>query len=80
MSQLSVLHFNREMYQAERYHSEFSSPMAIAGVDNNIHLFVNDFVRFHYNDELNDVMGKVKKFFKKVHMVSNHITRLRLIL
>lgn len=40
--------------------------MAVAGVNMDTHLFVNDFVKLCYNEELDDIMGKVNKFFKKV--------------
>ena len=53
------------MYHAERYHLDFASPMAIAGENKDIHVFVHDFFHFHYN-EYNDATGKAKKFFKKV--------------
>lgn len=53
----------RETYQAERYHQEFPSPMAV--VNDDTHVFVNDFVIF-YHATFGKTIGKVIKFFKKV--------------
>lgn len=48
--------------EAERYHQEFPSPMAV--VNDDTHVFVNDFVIF-YHETFGKTIGKVIKFFKK---------------
>ena len=50
------------MYQAQRYHKDFASPMAVV---NDAHIFINDFVVF-YHEIFCKIIGKVIKFFMKV--------------
>ena len=53
----TILYYTSEIYQAERWHNEFKSPMYASKVGN---IFVNDFVRLHHAT-LDDVLGKVLK-------------------
>ena len=52
------------MFHARKYHLEFASPMI---VHNNLHIYVNDFIRFEHS-VLGASVGKILKYYKKVYV------------
>ena len=54
--------FCSELYHAQRWHTEFPSPMLVSKVGR---VFVKDFITFHH-DGIGNTQGKVAKIFLKV--------------